>query len=154
MLFLISEQVKLLYRRYLKSYTSEIENYLENQKLTLFEILYPRKEDWKISPFKKPSTFRFSFLVIEINGTMANWNEQKYRIIKTNEGESIWLEVDTTYFKKPKLTFKVLKEDKNPKSENGFQNITINHVKENCPACGFKLYESDTECPDCGLNFK
>ncbi|OYX22579.1 MAG: hypothetical protein B7Z06_11460 [Flavobacteriales bacterium 32-35-8] len=154
-LFLTYEQVKLLYRRHLKSYTSEIENYLESQELTLLEILhYPRKEDWGTSPFPKPPKFRFSFLVIEINGTLANWNDQKYIIIRTNEGKSIWLEVDTTYFKKPKLTFKAGKEDKKIKSHTEFQDITINHVTENCPACTFKLDKSDNECPDCGLIFK
>jgi len=42
--------------------------------------------------------------------------------------------------------------------------ITISNVKnnsgkliknfKNCPACGFKLKDTDNECPDCGLNFK
>ncbi|GAA3793042.1 hypothetical protein GCM10022271_26590 [Corallibacter vietnamensis] len=147
-MFLTIGQAKLLYRRHFKSYKPDILNYLEEKKLTLLDILYVRKEDWKESPFAKPSETKFSFLAITINGTVVKWNDKKYRIIETKENKSIWLEIDTTYFKKTKLTFKNQK-----KSRNKLKNIIINQVTDKCPACGYRISKSDNKCPDCGLNF-
>lgn len=147
-LLLTIGQAKLLYRRHFKSYKTDIINYLEEKKLTLLDVLYVRKEDWKVSPFTKPSETKFSFFVITINGTVVKWNDKKYRIIETNEGKSIWLEIDTTYFKKTKLSFKNQK-----KSKNGLKNARIKNVTDNCPACGYGLSKFDIECPECGLNF-
>jgi hypothetical protein len=37
--------------------------------------------------------------------------------------------------------------------EKPIKNAEISfHRYSNCPACGFKLKETDNECPDCGLN--
>ncbi len=66
----------------------------------------PTKNDWKNSPFKKPERCGIGFGYIQINGAIVTWNDQKYKIIQTNKGKIIWLEIDTTYFKKPVLTFK------------------------------------------------
>jgi hypothetical protein len=153
LMFLTIGQAKLLYRRHFKSYRIDIINYLEEKKLTLLDILYVRKEDWEVSPFTKPSKTKFSFLVITINGTLVKWNDKKYRIIETNEGKSIWLEIDTTYFKTTKLTFKNQKKSKNGLKNATIKNAIIKNVAENCPACGYGLSKFDKECPDCGLRF-
>lgn len=151
-LFITVGQMKLLYRRHLKSYNFEIVDYLRNHKLTLQEVYSPRKEDWQNAPFKKPQRIKISLFVTTINGMLVIWNDQKYKVIQTNDGKTIWLEIDTTYFKKTKLTFRIVGKLK--KSKNKSHHRNVRRVTTSCPACGFHLIETDFECPDCGLNFR
>lgn len=153
-IFVTVGQMKVLYRRHLKSYQTEIENYLNGQGLSIQSVNFPEKNDWKNSPFKKPDRFSIGLGFIQINGVTVKWNDQKYKIIQTNEGKTIWLEIDTTYFKKPVLKFKTGKNEKSKKIKERSQNENIKNVTETCPACGFRLTEYDFECPDCGLNFR
>ena len=111
-IFVTVGQMKVLYRRHLKSYQTEIENFLKGQGLSMQTVNSPTKNDWKNSPFKKPDRFGISLGYIQINGVIVTWNDQKYKIIQSNEGKTIWLEIDTTYFRKPVLTFKVGKNEK------------------------------------------
>lgn len=140
---------KLVYRRFLKSYKPEIEKYLKEHNLNLGTTYAPDNNDWEASPFKKPPSFSFGFY----NIVGLSWNDQKYRIIETNKGKRIWLEIDTTFFHKPKLTFRFGMKEKLDK-DTGFRNRNIVVVTNNCPACGCSQKEYDFECPDCGLNFK
>ena len=153
-IFVTVGQMKVLYRRHLKSYKTEIENFLKGQGLSIQTFNSPTKNDWKNSPFRKPDRFRISLGYMQINGVIVTWNDQKYKIIQTNEGKTIWLEIDTTYFKKPTLTFRAGKKRKSKKIKHSQQNENIKNVTETCPACGFRLTENDFECPDCGLNFR
>ena len=153
-IFVTVGQMKVLYRRHIKSYQTEIENFLKGQGLSLLTVNSPNKNDWKNSPFKEPSRFGIRLGYVQINGVIVTWNDQRYRIIQTNEGKTIWLEIDTTYFKKPILTFRAGKKRKSTEMKNIQQNENIKNVTETCPACGFRLNENDFECPDCGLNFR
>lgn len=146
--------MKVLYQRYLKSYEPEIANHLISYGLSFQAAYPPNSDDWENSPFRKPAKFQFSLLVTHVNGIMVSWNDKKYKIIETTEGKTIWLEIDTTYFKKPVLTFKdgIERKPGNIKDNPQYQNVK--NVSETCPACGFRLTENDFECPDCGLNFR
>ncbi len=146
-------QTKLLYRRYLKSYKLEIETYLKSHGFTFEDAHSPDKNDWNNSPFVKPPFFRLSLFVVTINGTPVTWTDKKYKIIETYEGKRIWLEIETTYFRKPVLAFQFGKKGKANKSQK-LHNRNIIAVTEKCPACGQLLSENDLECPDCGLNFR
>lgn len=99
-------QLRLIYRRYLKSYKEEIGSYLNSKGLTLNVAYTPTDYDWKNSPFEKPPLFRISFAIVTINGTLVTWTDTKYLVINTIQNRNIWLEIETTYFCKPKLTFK------------------------------------------------
>ncbi|HPE56453.1 MAG TPA: hypothetical protein PK904_08650 [Bacteroidales bacterium] len=153
-IFVTVGQVKILYRRHIKSYQTEIENFLKRQGLSLLTVNSPNKNDWKNSPFIKPGRFGIKLGYVQINGVVVIWNDQRYKLIQTNEGITIWLEIDTTYFKKPILTFRAGKKRKPTEMKNRQQNENIKNVTETCPACGFRLHENDFECPDCGLNFR
>jgi len=153
-IFITVGQSILFYRRYLKSYKQEIEEYLKAQGLTLQSCDSPNEDNWKKSPFTKPSRSNFSLLLIHINGVPIVWKDQKYKVIISNEGKVIWLEIDTIYFKKPKLAFKYGAKRKSKQVEAKQQTENIRKVSDLCPACGFKLIESEYECPDCGLNFR
>jgi hypothetical protein len=115
--FVTVGQIKVLYRRHLKSYKLEIENHLKNQGLTLQTVCSPTINDWKNSPFEKPQRVGISFFVIQINGVIVTWNDQKYKVIQTNEEKIVWLEIDTTYFKRPNLTFKIVRKMKSIKTK-------------------------------------
>lgn len=153
-IFLTIVHLKTLYRRHLKTYNFEIENYLSINGLTLQNIYSPKEKDWKNSPFKKPEIFGFNFFVIKFNGAIVIWNALKYKVVQTNEGKKIWVEIKTTYFKKPILIFKIGEKSKTIKSKNHILNNNIRKVSEICPACGFHISEIDKECPDCGINFE
>lgn len=59
-----------------------------------------------------------------------------------------WLEIATSYFEKPILTFRegqVIKDSD--------RNANVIEVVDSCPACGYKLSNQQEACPDCGLNF-
>lgn len=151
-LFVMIGHLKTIYRRHLKTYRPDIKEFLENQNLTFQAEYYPNKIDWNNSPFEKPKRFRFRLLIITINGLPISWNDQRYKVIQTVEGKTIWLEIDTTYFKSPELTFKFSRTNQK-KNKRSTRNDNVVKVQGKCPACGFKLAENDSECPDCGLNF-
>lgn len=152
-IFITVGQTKLLYRRHLKSYRMEIETYLKSHGFTLEDSHSPNKNDWNNSPFVKPPVFRLSLVVISINGSPVTWTDKKYKIIETLEGKRLWLEIETTYFRKPILTFKFGKKEK-PSRTQKLHSQNIISVTEKCPACGQHLSENELECPDCGLNFR
>ena len=146
-IFINVGQIKLVYRRYFKTYDQEINNYLKTKNLKLISKEFPKNEDWKNSPFEKPKKFKISLLIIKINGVIVNWTYKSYYILNTNKNKSIWVEIATSYFQKPILKFK------NGKKSRTKYNKNLVLVDEVCPACGYKLKESDHKCPDCGLNF-
>ncbi len=154
-LFVLYQQLKLLNNRYLRGYKKEINEELERRGLRLAEINYPNKLDWKASPFRKPKTFQIKLLIITINGMIVTWNKKDHKIItavnKQNKERLIWLEVDTTYFQKPYLSFKDGIRSKENKQRK--EKTRIIQIGNNCPACGFKIQKTDTICPDCGLYF-
>ncbi len=152
--YLLIEQLKIIHQRYLRSYKPEIEAYLKKRNLTLYSFGSPYKTDWEISPFKKTPTVRFSLVSIQLNGAFINWNDQNYEVIHTNEGLIFWLEVNTTYFKKPVLTFKPANTKKIKQQKKKLVGKKVKMVTDKCPACGFGLKKDDFECPDCGLNFR
>ena len=92
---------------------------------------------------------------VQINGLPIRWNYKDYKIIiavdKRNKEHLIWLEVATTYFHKPSLSFKDGKKSKEMKQR--LKKIPVIQIGNNCPACGFKIEKTDTVCPDCGLCF-
>lgn len=143
----IIENIKLVYRRYLKSYAHEIEDYLKKHNLTLYIAYSPTKYDWQNSPFPEPKKFWISFS--RTRG--VRWYDTHYQVIHTNEGKVIWLEIETILFKKPTLAFKTTGKRISRRKRNS-KGIKI--VTNTCPACGFHLSENDMECPDCGLNFR
>ncbi len=106
-LFLMIEQIKLITRRYFFGYNKEIDEYLKQNKLTFYDSRFPNNLDWKRSPFTKPNTSAISLSSnIKMMGIQVTWNKKEYKLIETQEGISLWLEISTTYFKKPKLVFR------------------------------------------------
>jgi len=154
--FLIYQQARLIYNRYFRTYKKEIREYMDKKGFEYVDSIYPNEKDWTKSPFSKPPKFKFSFVLNQINGTFVSWTNRNYLIITGQRKEKIqefWLEIVTTYFQKPNLSYR---EGRSIKSNESEINKGVNFVKvgEKCPACGFKLMTSDKICPDCGLNFE
>lgn len=152
-------QLRIWRYRYFYSYGSEISEFLRKNELTLIESRYPSNLDWKDGCFTKPPSIRVSFSIIRINGISVTWTDKKYLIIDTRnsngKGIKLWLEVETTYFQKPILTFKKARNRRkffNSPRVAKSENITV--VKGVCPACGWKLEGNETQCPECELHFQ
>ena len=151
-IYVIFDQLRLIYNRYLRTYKKEIIGYLEKRNYTLVDTISPKKNDWQRSPFKKPTNFQFSFFYT----TPLIWSKTEYlKIIgcKGEKNQEFWLEIYTSYFHKPVLIFK-----DGHKINNIEKNITerdnIVLVKDKCPACCQKLLENENKCPECGLSFE
>ena len=102
------QQGRILYYRHFKSYDKEIVDFLKTHNYEFIEKRKPNNEDWQKSPFKKPPVFEMSFPSIRINGLPVTWTGLRYKVItgsKQNKTKRIWLEIKTTYFKKPVLNF-------------------------------------------------
>lgn len=110
LLFITASQFILVYRRYFKSYNEEIISFLTSKNLCYDSSYNPSKLDWQKSPFQKPPDFKVGFSFIRINGVNIDWSKEKYKIIETIEGQMFWLEIETTYFKKPILNFRPSKK--------------------------------------------
>jgi hypothetical protein len=107
-IYVTYNQIRVINYRNFKSFDKEIEEFLKSNNYEFIEKRKPNKEDWKNSPFKKPSNFEVSLSVIKINGLPVTWTDLKYKVIigkNKNNTKKIWLEVKTTYFQKPKLKF-------------------------------------------------
>lgn len=109
--FITYHQFRLIYYRYIYGYKDEMRNYLAQRNFELIETQFPRDEDWETSPYKEPPKFRISFgPMITINGAYITWSKKDYQMLlvrdKNDKRKYFWLEVDTTYFKKPELIFK------------------------------------------------
>jgi hypothetical protein len=130
--------------------------YLDKKGFEYIRSIYPSEKDWTKSPFSKLPKFKFSFVLIQINGTFVSWTNRNYLIITGQQKDKIqefWLEIVTTYFQKPNLSFREGRLVKYKESDINKDGKFVN-VGEKCPACGFKLISSDRICPDCGLNFE
>lgn len=154
--FLIYQQARLIYNRYLRTYKNEINKFLDNKGFQYKETEYPKEKDWSKSPFSKPPRLNVGFVLIKINGMFVTWTSKDYLIVhgqKKDKIQEFWLEISTTYFRRPALTFL---EGRSIKNNESLTNKDINFVEvvEKCPACGFKLLTTDKLCPDCGLNFE
>nr|WP_321407134.1 hypothetical protein [uncultured Carboxylicivirga sp.] len=140
--------------RYFRSFDKEIFEYIEKKGLKVSEVYFPNKLDWKSSPFKEPSSITFGFGFINLFGFITTWTKREYRLIQaiSSKGKTrlYWLEIETSFFSKPVLTYKEEKIKKEKLNKN--KNIITNFTK--CPACNYILNEQDLICPDCGLNFK
>jgi len=142
---LMYQQLRLLYNRYIRTFEDEIFEYLDQKGFEFVESVHPNHKDWSKSPFTKP----YSFFGLSINH--ARWTAKKYMIIigqKKNMKQAFWMELKTTYFKKPIITFRESNLNALDLEEH------IIKVGEYCPACGSKLSTTDNLCPDCGLNFE
>lgn len=135
--------------RITKSYSVEIEEYLKKQNLRFKLLRKVEKTDWKNSPFKKPQNFKASIGTIKIGGIIIPMADVKYKIIETNENETIWLEIETLFLFSPKLSFKISPPEKAIKPREFGKQETFK-----CPACAYELMETDKKCPDCGLSLK
>ena len=151
-IYVIYDQLRLFYNRYLRTYKNEIRTFLGNRNYVLVDTKNPDKKDWLRSPFKKPSNFKFSFIYT----TPMNWSKTEYLKIIGCKGElkqEFWLEIDTAYFHKPTLIFK----DGHKINKNDLENTETNNiilVKDKCPACGHHLLDNENKCPECGLSFE
>ena len=104
--YLVYNQIMILYFRYFKSFDKEIETFLKLNNYKLLEKRNPNKEDWKSSPFNKPDDFKVNIVVVRINSLPVTWTVLKYMVILLeNENKKIWMESKTTYFRKPKIKF-------------------------------------------------
>jgi hypothetical protein len=111
-LYIVFNHTKILYYRKLKSFNQEIEEFLKSNKQEFIEKRRPNNEDWKKSSFKKPANFEVTFFTFKINGSPVTWNDTKHRIIiakNQKHKKHYWLEIKTTYFKKPELIFTNMK---------------------------------------------
>ena len=115
-IYTTASQICVLYYRHFKSFNEEIEKFLESHKYKLIEKRKPNNEDWKKSPFKKPSNFEVSLSAFTINGMPVTWTALKYKVIigkNKQQTKLIWLEIKTTYFQKPQLKFVLNTKTKN-----------------------------------------
>lgn len=141
--------LRLVYIRYIKTYSNEIEAYLNNQNLTFRLKRKVRRTDWMESPFKKPSSIRMN-ATIKIGGMMLPMNDEKFLIIETNENVVVWLKIESGLLSKPKLTFRQYSKTKPARSAKEIGN----QKRFNCPACNYEIVEQDKSCPDCGLRLQ
>lgn len=151
-IYIVFDQLRLFYNRNLRTYKNEIRTYLESKNYVLVDTISPNDKDWQRSPFKKPPKLGFSFIYTRPN----NWSKTEYLKIIGSKGEKLqefWIEIKTTYFHKPVITFK----DGNKINNKEIKNTETNNiilVKDKCPACGHKLLENENKCPECGLFFE
>lgn len=107
--YLIYQQARLIYNRYIRTYEPEIQKYLAAKDFEFIETVIPNDNDWRKSPFTKPPDFGFSLLIIRLNGVNITWTRKHYLIITGHRKGKIrefWLEKKTTYFQKPVLSFR------------------------------------------------
>lgn len=155
-LFLFVEQIRLFYNRYLRTYGTEITNFLSSKGFELIETRYPNNADWSGSPFSKPPKIEFLLAFVKINGRIVSWTNLEYLIVegeKQQNHREFWIEIKTTYFQKPILAFRDGRTI-TKKEINNLKQINFVKVKDKCPACGFRISENDKSCPDCGLNYE
>lgn len=151
-------QILIIRDRNFRSFEKEILNYLSQHSLDLIEIRIPTEIDWEDRCFDKPPMIQVSLVTVRIGGMMVNWSDKQYKVIEATDHQGrlvrVWLEVITTYFHKPILTFKKYRPSNffNPPKIGFDQNVTT--VKYVCPACGWKLDGSETQCPECELHFQ
>lgn len=140
----------LFYNRHVRDYQNEIELFLKENSMIFSKKINPQLTDWKRRPFEKPSAISFSVGHVSIGGFWMNLSNNKYYIIQTISNTNVWLEINTTLFFKPYLTFK--KEHVTPLPK------TIDELKNKntyeCPACNYINYETDENCSDCGLKLR
>ena len=133
----------LFYNRYLRTYKPEIREYLKLKGFEYVETIDPQKEDWAGSPFDKPASFAIGFYTRGVT-----WTKYEYLIaigVKHQKYQQFWIELKTSYFQKPKLVFR------DGKRINYSQLSNSENFLENCPSCGFVLFNNDDKkCPNCG----
>lgn len=147
---IVYAMVQFIYVRHGKTYLVEIEAYLSKHGLTLKEKRLPLRTEWSDGPFDKPPGIRVSIGTVTVLGYSMPMSDEKYYVIETNEGETLWLRIETMFLTKPILTFKSVEKPipLRTKKDIGDQPTAL------CPACSFLLIESDTICPDCGVILK
>lgn len=154
--FLIYQIFRLVYNRYFRNYTKEINAFLIEKEMEFVEKWKPLDSEWEKSPFEKPANFKLSFVRLRVTGVNIEESRDDYMIIRAKKGEDLiefWLEINTTILRKPQLTIRRSRNiRKNKKLAVKKQNGILN-VFDKCPACGFEVNHEDNECPDCGLNF-
>jgi hypothetical protein len=149
---------RLIRKEHTGKHEEKIQKYLAEHSLQLVEIRSPNDEDWEDKCFNKPLPFEFSFATVRIAGMVVNWSDREYSVIDTldEQGRSVrvWLEAFTAYFQKPLLTFKKYRPSDffNPPKPN--PNDGTASIKDNCPACGWKLTGEENMCPECELQFQ
>lgn len=145
--FLIYQQIRLTYNRYVRTYKNETRTYLSEKGINFVETNSPKGSDKNRNPFKEDLQISFGPYTRGIT-----WTKYEYLIIvgeKDDKYQEFWLELKTTYFRKPKLTFKSGMKITYEKE------IDISIENENCPECGFLLFNfEETICPNCGYNLK
>jgi hypothetical protein len=147
---IVYAMVQFIYVRHAKTYLVEIKAYLSRHGFTLKEKRLPLRTDWSEGPFKKPPAIRVSLGTVKVLGYSMPMSDEKYYVIETNEGETLWLRIETMFLSKPILTFKRVEKPIPLRTKKDIGN----QPTAPCPACSFLLIESDTVCPDCGLNLK
>lgn len=108
-LLIIFIQIRLLYFRYLKTYKSEMIAFLEKEGLQFVEFYYPKNENWQNCPFLKPKDFEVKVGVFKVNNLPITYTNKEYLILVGYDKfttKDYWLEITTSYFKKPRLLFK------------------------------------------------
>ncbi|NER12874.1 hypothetical protein GWK08_05445 [Leptobacterium flavescens] len=138
-----------------KSYLSEINEFIHNEKLVLIEVRNPVPEDWKDNPFGTRNSFfpemalPFSLLV-------------HYTFIvkdSDNNLKQFWLRNRSSFFGKNETRFREAKPERFilesgvEISRNIEADPNIIEVLSECPACKAKVTAENKECPDCGLKF-
>jgi hypothetical protein len=151
--YVFYESIRLVYRRWFRSYNGEIVAWLQAKGLHLIEIGYPNAADWQASPFEKPPLVSFNFSFISVFGFTTSWTKKEYQIIQAVSSKDkvrlFWLEIETSFFCKPALRFKEAKMRK--EKAMAYKNVVTNFNA--CPACNYPLNKQDIICPDCGLHF-
>lgn len=109
-LYITINQVIVIYNRHFRGYNKEIVDFLQGKSLKLRETYSPTEQDWIRSPFERPKMFEMSLVLLTINGIPIQWKHKSYLIViaesKKGKHERYWLEINTIYFQKPKLSFR------------------------------------------------
>lgn len=149
MLIVSTPMLRLFYQRWGYDYQIEIRKHLENRGLSLKLKRRPNASDWDTAPFPKPPFIKVSMGTIKFLGFTTSLTDTSYWIIETEQNVNIWLEVETTFLRKPNLK---LKEEKQPVPPRSIEELA-GQSTFNCPGCQYPVVISDEICPDCGLNF-
>ena len=107
--FIVYKIFKLIQDRHLISNYDRIQEYLIKNNLKLVKTINPSSEDWKKSPFKKPSAVKISLIQIRVLGIPIDASDVEYQIIEvinpSNKTFRIWMEIDTSILTKTKIQY-------------------------------------------------
>jgi|GEM_PF-1757206 len=151
-------QLRTMYDRHLRGYHQEIREYLISNSLKLVDIRYPNQFDWMDNCFPEPYISKVGGFMLQINDINPFMDHKQYKIVDaltdTDQRVRVWIEIDTSFFHSTKLKFKQKLVNTFFAPMENIPNEGSVTVTTKCPACGWTLDGSETQCPECELHFR